>query len=603
MNVEYNEKVLQDPQYEFITDQETLKKAISEDLIKQDIIAVDTEGTSLDPYANKLLLIQIGTPEKAYIIDARKIKDFSGIKKLLEDPQKLKLTQNGKFDYEVIKVSLGISMKNIYDTMLAEALLTAGISAGVRLSSLKLLAKNYLDIDLKKEIRESFITGGKVTKDQLEYAAMDVLVLFPIFAKQYVKLKEKSLTKTAKLEFAVLPVVGEMELRGTNIDVDKWRRNLKSFRAKRDALANDLHNEIRPLYKNNQADLFGNMGSAINLNSQKQLMELFNDKLGLDFPSTGVAILQKSTHPVAKMLLEYRGYEKLLSAFGENMISKINKKTKRLHPDFFQLGASTGRFSCSNPNLQQIPRDATFRSCFSASKGYKLVNADYSQAELRILADYSKDPAFVKAYKENADLHTLTASQMYNVPFEEVTKEMRQATKTINFGLMYGRGATSIGIQIGISSEEAKKLLDKYFSTYAGVKKWLDKAAKDAVQKGYAETKIGRKRWFSMPDKSDPNYLREIGSIERAAKNHPIQGTSADMTKLALVYIQERFEKEKIKGGIVHTVHDEIVSEVIEDQAELVAKIQQEEMERAGRELLKNVPIVADAVISDVWEH
>lgn len=599
----YNEKVLQDPQFEHITSQDRLSEVIEKDLKKRDIIAIDTEGTSLDPYANKLLLLQIGTPEKAYILDIRKLKDFSLVKELLEDPKRLKLTQNGKFDYEALKVSLGIAMKNIYDTMLAEALLNAGLESSPRLSSLKLLAKNYLDVDLKKEIRETFMAGGKITKDQLEYAALDVLVLFPIFGKQYAKIKEKSLTKTAKLEFAVLPVVGEMELRGTAIDVNKWRTNLESLKIKRDEMAKKIQSEIRPLYKNSQADLFGNMGNVVNLNSQKQLMELFNDKLGLELPSTGVSFLQKAHHPVAQLLLEYRGYEKLLSSFGENLISKINKKTKRLHPDFFQLGTATGRFSCSNPNLQQIPRDATFRSCFLAKKGYKLINADYSQAELRILADYSRDPAFVKAYRENADLHTLTASQMYNVPFEKVTKEMRQATKTINFGLMYGRGAVSIGIQIGISADEAKKLLDKYFKTYEGVKKWLDKAAAEAVQKGYAETRIGRKRWFTLPDKSDPSYTREIGSIERAAKNHPIQGTSADMTKLALVFINARFEKEGINGGIVHTVHDEIVSEVIEEQAELASKIQQEEMVRAGETLVKNVPIVADVAISDVWGH
>ena len=601
--MEFDENLLKDPPYEYITTQQRANEVCENELKKADIVAVDTEGTALDPFSSTLLLFQIADKNKAYIFDARKIKDFSPVKKILEDSKKLKLTQNGKFDYEVLKVSLGIAMRNIYDTMLAEALLNAGLSSNARLSSLKLLAKKYLDVDLKKEIRESFVTGGRITKDQLEYAAMDVLVLFPIFDKQYAKIKAESLTKTAKLEFAVLPVVGEMELRGININAEKWRRNLQGLKEKRDLLAQQIQNEVRPLYKNSQADLFGNMGNVINLNSQKQLLELFNDKLGLDFPSTGVAVLQKFPHPVAKMLLEYRGYEKLLSAFGENMLSKLNKKTKKLHPDFFQLGAATGRFSCSNPNLQQIPRDATFRSCFSASKGYKLVNADYSQAELRILAEYSKDPVFVRAYKENADLHTITASQMYNVPFDKVTKEMRQATKTINFGLMYGRGAVSIGMQIGISSDEAKKLLDKYFSIYAGVKKWLDKAARTAVQKGYAETILGRKRWFVLPDKADPNYIREIGSIERAAKNHPIQGTSADMTKLALVFIQERFEKEGIKGGIVHTVHDEIVSEVVEEQAEFAAKIQQEEMERAGKTFLREVPVVAEVTVSDVWEH
>ena len=601
--MEFNENFVQNPPYEYITERGGLAEVCGAILSKRDVLAVDTEGTSLDPYSNKLLLIQVGIPDKAFIFDGRKIKDFSPLREILEDARKLKLTQNGKFDYEVLKTSLGIRMKNIYDTMLAEGLLNAGLGTVNSLSSLRALAGKYIGVDLKKDIRETFAAGGRITKDQLSYGALDVLVLFPIFEKQLKEIKKNSLTRVAKLEFAVLPVVGDMELRGSFVDVERWRKSLKEFKAKRDELAHKIQDEIRPLYSGNQTDLFGNMRDAINLNSQKQLMELFNDKLGLSLPSTGVGVLQKTNHPVAQMLLEYRGFEKLLSAFGETLLSKINKHTGRMHPDFFQLGAATGRFSCSNPNLQQIPRDATFRSCFTKTPGNKLVNADYSQAELRILADYSKDPAFLKAYKEGADLHTLTASQMYNVPFDKVTKDMRQATKTINFGLMYGRGAMSIGAQIGISAEEAKKLLGKYFDTYAGVKRWLDATAKEAIDRGYAETRLGRKRWFTIPDKSSVEYTKELGSIARAAKNHPIQGTSADMTKLALIYINERFEKEGIKGGIVHTVHDEIVSEVAEDQAKEAAKIQQEEMVRAGETLLKNVPVVADVVVSDVWEH
>ena len=158
-------------------------------------------------------------------------------------------------------------------------------------------------------------------------------------------------------------------------------------------------------------------------------------------------------------------------------------------------------------------------------------------------------------------------------------------------------------MQIGISADEAKKLLDKYFQTYRGVKKWLDKAAEFGIENGYAQTRLGRKRRFTLPDRSDPDYDRQLGSIARAAKNHPIQGTSADMTKLALVFITKRFEKEKIDGGIIHTVHDEIVSEVKEDQAEKATKIQREEMVRAGELLVTSIPVVADAVISNVWEH
>ena len=325
--------------------------------------------------------------------------------------------------------------------------------------------------------------------------------------------------------------------------------------------------------------------------------------VGLDLPSTGEGILSQQNHPLAKLLLEYRKYEKIITAFGENLLSKINKKTGRIHPDYMQIGADTGRFACSNPNLQQIPADSLFRECFITPPGYKLVIADYSQIELRIMADLSQDPVFVKAFKDDVDLHALTASQMFGIPIEEIDKAKRFQAKSINFGLMYGRGARSLAVQLEVGEDEALKLLQKYFRQYGRVKNWLDKVSKDAIRLGYSRTLAGRKRYYPKINPGDPGSERLLSNIERQGKNTPIQGTSADMTKHALVSVLRRFRKEGLDATPIHTVHDEIVVEVRADQAKKAVKILEEEMKAAGEKFLKDVPVKVEGVISDIWEH
>jgi DNA polymerase-1 len=394
-----------------------------------------------------------------------------------------------------------------------------------------------------------------------------------------------------------------MELKGAHIDVEKWRKNLKELKEKRDLACARIQEELRPLYSNTQVDLFGNQVDVVNLNSPVQILEAFR-KVGIDLPSTGEAILRRTDHPLAKMILEYRSHEKILSAFGENLLSKINSKTGRIHPDYMQIGADTGRFACSKPNLQQIPHDSAFRSCFTPPEGYKFVVADYSQIELRIMAEYSEDPAFMKAYMDDKDLHTLTASQMFGIPEERVRhdKERFQA-KSINFGLMYGRGANSLATQLGVSPDEAKTLLNKYFKTYGKVKRWLDRVGREAVRRGYSTTLGGRKRWYNLPDPSDPSYERRLSHFERRGKNTPIQGTSADMVKYALIYVYDKIKEGDFEAYPVHTVHDEIVLEVRQEQAEEVRDIVEKQMVRAAKVLLKKVPVKVDAKVSDVWEH
>ncbi|MCH7541429.1 hypothetical protein IH981_01470 [Patescibacteria group bacterium] len=588
--------------YDFITKNEDLDGVIGK-LEKAPIIAVDTESSKFDPFTSKLLLLQIATKDKTFVIDCAKV-DISPLKHILEAERPLKIIQNAKFDYSLLRVQAGIKLGNLFDTMLTERILTCGISREI---SLRALCEKYLNIKIDKSIRESFFDPsnpalrGKFSQEQLDYSARDAAVLISIFEKQYKKLLEDDLVETAKLEFAIVPVVAEMELHGSLIDKEKWRLHIGELVTKRDRISKEIQGDIRHLSPYSQVDLFGNESDTVNLDSPIQILQVFR-KLGEDIPNTSEAILQKSRHPLAKKLLEYRAYEKMITSFGETILEKINPVTGRLHPDFIQLGADTGRFACNNPNLQQIPADSGFRSCFIATTGYKLITADYSQIELRIMAEVSEDPAFFKAFNENLDLHSLTASQMFRVPLDKVNKDKRFQAKSINFGLMYGRGPVSLSSQIGLSVEEAKKLLHVYFSRYKKVKKWLDNTGREAVRNGEVRTLGGRKRMFTLPDRSHPDYDRLISAIERQGKNMPIQGTSADITKYALAFIYRELSKKKLDAYLIHTVHDEIVAEAREDVVEETARLIEEQMVKAGEKLLKKVPVKVDVHISNCWE-
>ena len=598
MNVAVKSKV----KYKFINKLQDLEVIVDE-LEKEKIIGVDTEATKFDPFTATLLLIQIATEKNTYVIDATRV-DLNVIKHILEADRPLKILQNAKFDYSLVKAQTGISIGSTFDTMLAERIITMGISREI---SLKAISEKYLGIKMDKSVRETFInlqaasSKGNFTDEQLEYAARDAFVLREIFEKQFKQLQEQDLVDTAKLEFAIIPAVAEMELHGSLIDQVKWRKYIAELKEKRDKSNKEIQEDLRHLSPYSQVDLFGNVSDTINLDSPLQVLAVFK-KLGEDLPNTSEPTLQKTSHPLAKKLLEYRAYEKMITSFGESILQKIHPVTGRLHPDFIQLGADTGRFACSNPNLQQIPADSGFRSCFIATPGYKLITADYSQIELRIMAEVSGDPAFLKAFNDDVDLHTLTASQMFRIPIEKVNKDKRFQAKSINFGLMYGRGSASLANQIGLSVEESKKLLEVYFSKYKKVKFWLDAMGRQAVKQGYVRTLGGRKRMFTLPDRSDADYQKIIGSIERQGKNMPIQGTSADITKFALIYIYKKIRDENIDAFLVHTVHDEIVVEAKEAIVEDFAKVVEEQMIRAGEKLLKKVPVKVDVNISNCWE-
>ena len=606
------------PGLEYIASMGKAQKAL-EDLSAAKIIAVDVEANSLDPYTGVLLLVQLSTEAKSYIFDARSIlfKDLPLYKKIMEDSNIIKLLHNASFDYKYLKLHTHVELKNIFDTMLAEGVLKAGLGMGYRLKDLvdRRIQKDLLNKDLQK----SFIDvtkNTKITDEQLKYAASDTLILFPLFRQQIEDLKKENLQKIAKLEFAVSPVVAEMELKGVFIDVKKWRKIIADLGEKRDRLAIEFQEAIRHLYSFSQMDMFGGMGDMININSQVQLMELFNNKLGLNIPSTNDAILNRVNNPIVKLLRDYRGYAKLVSTYGENLLQKINPVTGRLHPSFLQIATATGRFACNDPNVQNIPRNSkefAFRECFNPAPGYKIVDADFSNFEMRILADFSGDEKMINALKNELDIHSYTASLMFDKPYSNDFKkkfpELRQMAKPIGFGLMYGMGAPGLVGRIyaetgkEITVEESDQLINKFFQSYPRVKSFLDKMAKNAQKNGWSSTPAGRKRWYHLPDKDDIDYRRKLSSIGREAKNHPIQGTNADAIKYALVFAHERMVKDKIDGAIILTVHDEIACEVREDQAQDFAPALASEMVRAGELFLKKVPVVSQPFVGDVWEH
>lgn len=600
------------PPYEYITEQKRAEEVLH-NLKKEKMLAVDVESTSLEPYTGDLLMIQIGPKEISYLFDVRRVKldKIPEFKEILENPKILKLLQNGKFDYKYIKVKYGVRIKNIYDTMLAEAVLTAGLGASV---GLKATVERYFGPGvIDKSEQASFVgmvRNQSFTEGQLKYGGVDTLILFPIYEKQLPLLSKYKLLDIAKLEFAVTTVVGDMELKGVYVDQKKWREIISHLGVRREEIAKEFQEAIRPYYKVSQTDLFGGVADAININSQQQLMDLFNNRLGLNLPSTGSAILSESKHPIVKLLSDYRQYEKLISSFGDSLLEKVNPKTKRLHPEFQQLRAATGRFACNNPNIQQIPRnseEAPFRECFNPEPGYKLVVSDYSSFEMRILADLSGDEKFIYALENGLDMHSYTASLMFGLEYSDDFKKHypgeRQAAKALGFGLMYGMGAGGLAGRLGVSKEKGQEYMDKYFASYPSVGGFLDSLAKNAVKDGYASTPLGRRRWFKRPDKSDPDYKRKISSIQRQAKNHPIQGTNADAIKVALVYVQERIERDNIDAAIILTVHDEIACEVREDQAEDFATILSDEMVRAAKLFITKVPVISEPFVGDVWEH
>ena len=590
--------------YRVIKTAEQLHQAI-ESLSKQPAIGLDTETTDLDPYTSRLRLIQLAAPDVVSIIDLdafansthaslAELSDLAPLRRLLEAPRPIKIAHNAKFDAKFIKHNLGIDIVGLFDTLLASQLVGAGDIE--ERHGLETVASRYLNESVDKSERLSN-WNFELSEAQLEYAARDAAVLLPLREKLIDRLKSESLVKVAQLEFECVMTVVDIELAGFYMHKDRWLEQLHIVEKRRAALADQLQEVLAE--ESSQGSLFGGpQRDEINLDSHQQLTQALN-RLGIPVPdSTRNWKLQPlaAQYPVIDTLLEYRTVQKALTSYGENMIELINPLTKRLHADFRQIGAPTGRFACTNPNIQQVPHALEYRRCFSGyPEGRKLVIADYSQIELRILAEFSGDQGFIEAFNSGADLHRVTAAQVFNASLDQVTREQRDFAKRLNFGVVYGIGAQRFAMMTGLSVPEAENVLRRYFATYRGLDNYLREAADAAVRDRQARTASGRLVRFRY----DENDRQQISMTQRNGKNTPIQGTSADILKRALRLLRE--ELRGTNARIVNIIHDEIVVEADSDEAEGIAQKVERVMCAAAQEYLSSVPVKVETEIADEW--
>ncbi len=587
------------PNYEYITTEEAARTALSE-ISNYKTIEVDTETTALDPHAGKPVLLQIGIPNKAFVFDVRSDTEHSSIdleifKPLLTDNNILKLLQNAVFDMKYIKKHGGYYVNNIYDTMLVEQLFNLGLGWGG--ANLETLVMKYLGITIDKEPRGTFTEYNQVFQPfQLEYAANDVVILDMIRNLQAPRVQQEGFENVCRLEFEFTKPMCEMELNGIIFDKDKHRvilSDIEEDRVKHGKMVSDLLSAIE-----DQTTLFG--VSLINIDSNVQLKKALK-KYGLELDSTDVGVLGKFVGvPVIDELLAYRKAQKFISTYGESLMDKINGITGRLHTRFRQM-VSTGRMSSSAPNLQNIPKKQIYRSCYVAKEGHSLITADMSGAELRILGNLSADPVFVDCYMNGIDLHTRTASEVFDIPYDQVKDDDRGAAKAINFGLCYGLSKYGLARRLKISEKEADSMIKSYFKRYVGVKKLLDMSAKTAVMKRCSTTVSGRKRFYKLPEYGNPDFDKKKRAIEREGKNAVIQGANADTIKEAMILAVTRLEERNMKSKLLLTVHDVIIIEAPFNEQEEAKRIAEQSLIDGFAVYFDLIPMEADGLVGPCW--
>src|SRR5882724_8791987 len=587
-------------QYQLVNTTEELRRAVDQ-LVNKHAVGLDTETTELDPYLGRLRLIQLASSDGVYIVDLNRFADadlksgaeMEPLRQLLTAPRPIKIAHNAKFDAKFIKHNLGVDIVGIFDTLLASQIVSAG---GLEdRHGLNAIAERYLNEAVDKSERLSN-WEFELSESQLQYAARDAAVLLPLRDKLIERIRSLDLIQCAQLEFeCVMPVV-DLELTGFYMDKRRWLEQLAIVETTRAELANDLQEMLGEGVA--QASLFGPSRANINLDSQLQVTDALN-RLGIPLPdSTRNWKLQPlaAQYPVIAKLLEYRTMQKALTSYGHNVIEFINPKTGRLHADFRQIGAPTGRFACTNPNIQQVPHATEYRRCFTGHpEERRLVIADYSQIELRILAEFSGDQAFIDAFRSGADLHRVTAAQVFSVEQDQVTREQRDFAKRLNFGVVYGIGAQRFSMMTGLSVTDAEDVLRRYFATYRKLDTYLRESANRAVSDKQARTASGRLVRFNF----DPADRQQVSMTQRNGKNAPIQGTSADILKRALRLLNDDLRNTSAK--IVNIIHEEIVVEVDEDESKDVALKVERAMCAAGEEYVTTVPVKVEWQIASEW--
>ena len=576
-----------------------------------DVFAFDTETTSLDYMQARVVgvsfAVEVG--KAAYVPFGHDYLDapeqlpedwvWEQLKPLLEDPNHKKVGQNLKYDMSVL-ANQGIQLRGIaYDTMLESYVLDSTASR----HDMDTLAERHLDV---KTIHFEDIAGKgakQLTFNQIPleqagpYAAEDADITLRLHQTLWPQLKaEKSLLGVfEEIERPLLSVLSRIERNGALIDTQLLGQQSVEITERLEAL---------------EKRAFDLAGEEFNLGSTKQLGHILFEKLELPVikktpkgaPSTAEEVLQELAldYPLPKLLIEYRGLSKLKSTYTDKLPKMVNPVTGRVHTSYHQAVTATGRLSSSDPNLQNIPirneEGRRIRKAFIAPAGYKLVAADYSQIELRIMAHLSGDEGLQRAFAEGLDVHRATAAEVFGVDLDKVTDEQRRSAKAINFGLIYGMSAFGLAKQLHVGRHEAQQYIDLYFERYPGVQRYMDQTRVEAAEKGYVETLKGRRLY--LPEINSRNGMRRQAA-ERTAINAPMQGTAADIIKLAMLEVDAWLVDASVDARIIMQVHDELVLEVSENQLDAVCEGLKTRMESA---MSIDVPLLVEVGIGDNWE-
>ncbi len=593
--------------YRLIDTNEKFDEFLAE-LKKQKIFAVDTETTSINAMRAELVGMSFSWQKhKAYYLAIRaslgsQHLDMTTVRQklspILADEKIKKLGQNIKYDMLVL-ANAGMPLKGVYfDTMVASYCM----ADYRRSNSMDAMALDFLDYECVP--LSALIGKGKnqLTFDMVdtttaaEYAAEDADITLQLY--EYLKQqldKEPTIKKLFEdVEMPLVPVLAQMELNGVSLDVQL----LKKMSVE---LADTLGEVTEKVYSY--------AGRVFNIASPKQLAEILFDHLGLKSLRTGKAsrstdagVLEqlRDQHDIIELVLEYRTLSKLQNTYVDKLGALINPKTQRVHASFNQTITTTGRLSSSNPNLQNIPirteLGRKIRSAFVPAKKTEIIlSADYSQIELRLLAHFSKDKALLEAFAEDQDIHSFVASQVYGVPLADVTSEMRSHSKAVNFGIIYGQGAFGLARSIGVSVAEAKKFIEDYFARYSSIRKFMDEVIADTKKTGYAETILGRRR--RIADISSKNGNKR-SQAERFAINTVIQGSAADLIKVAMINIQKKIDTENLPVKMILQIHDELVFELPGSEAKQHTKWISKEMTTA---MTLDVPLKVDVSTGSTW--
>jgi DNA polymerase-1 len=554
-------------------------------------VAVDTETTGWDPWRDRMLLVQVsaGPGRPVLVLDAGRV-DPAVLDPLLRDESVAKVFHHAAFDLRFL-FHAGRRVARVADTMLAQQLLDGGEpTAGLALAD---LAAFRVGMTLDKSLRDGFIEGAELTQELIDYAAEDAAATWAVFDQQRHELTGHRLARVARLEFAALPVLAGLALRGVGFDAPRWRTLMAEVEPQLPGLEDAVQRAL--ITDDSPRNLFG--PEPVNLEAPDQVRAALT-RVGVEVESTRTGVLRDhEQHRAVAALLAYRHVSKLTSNWGGDWSDRVvHPVTGRVHADWRQI-VGTGRIACREPNLTQIPKEGGWRACFVAAPGNTLVVADYSQQELRILAAVSGDAALTDVFRHSGDLHRTTAALVFGVPDDRVATAQRHAAKALNFGLMYGMGAASFARSTGMDLQEATATIERYFRTFPGVERWLAEAEAAGRRSGQVRTPLGRLR--VLP--------RDAGvGVALLARNAPIQGAGADMTKLALAAVERRLAARYGPGplrapGLVLTVHDELVVEVPEADANEVADEVAAAMREAAAELLGDVPAAVDVAVRHRW--